>query len=242
MANESNLDKTQLHAVFVQANTIKGHRYLDLSGVVVNRIGGLYDEITIDPGGCLMRKPKDAKDPYAIRFSTDRIWLHYVQLNSLAFVVDTAPEWIGGIAKDIEVTRFSRLGLRCEYFAPCADIISASIVLSRKVTGAMLQDMIAPVNDAEDVFFEYTARVPVKNFIAGIRTATVRTLRPPREPTDYPGNGLLFDVDMYRRGKLPDGFSHAETRGFVKLATENIHILLERIGYRLLEVSNGTDS
>jgi len=242
MTNESNSDKQRLHAVFVQANTIKGYRYLDLSGVVLNRIADRYREFTIDPGGCIMRDPKDAKDPYAIRFSSDRIWLHYVPVESLKYVLDTAPEWISSIAKDIDVRRFGRLGLRCQFFAPCKDIVKASTVLSKKISGDILQNTIAEVDDRKDAVVEYHMRVPVGRFIAAIHVATIKIMREPRTAVDFQSDGLLFDVDIYLRREPPTDIPRAETKGFLASAIDQVYNLLERVGYNLLEGYDGTDN
>ena len=95
--------KWTLHQAFTQAKTVKGYRYLDLAGLTLNRIGQFYEQHNIDAAGCLLRQRKEDVDPYEIRFSADTIWLHYAPIDSLNYVVDTAPEWIIGIAKDVEV-------------------------------------------------------------------------------------------------------------------------------------------
>ena len=236
MTNKNDKTKFQLHAVFVQANTISGYRYLDLSGIVLNRIANLYSEFAIDPAGCVLRNPKNQKDPFSVRFSTDRIWLHYTSVDSLTYVVDTAPEWVEGISKDIEVARFSRLGLRSEFFSPCTDIVKATTELSRKVSGAIFQNMIGEFDDPADAAVEFVIRVPLKQFVANIRATIIKITRESKEPTDYKSDGILFDVDIYRRGKLAEGFSKAETKGFLKSATDHTYDVLERIGYSLLEV------
>lgn len=234
MTEKNEIGKSGLHQVFVQANTIAGYRYLDLTGVVLNRIGDLYSEHSIDPAGALLKSPKDTNDPYAIRFSPGRIWLHYAPVDSLKYVIDTAPEWITSIARDLEVKRFSRLGLRSEFFKAYKDIVKASTELSKKVSGELLQDMIAEIDDPIDAAFEYVVRIPLKQYIAGIRITFVRIAREPTNPAEFPSDGLIFDLDIYRR-RSPDGLPRAETEGFLKTATDYTYDLLERIGYKLLE-------
>lgn len=238
MTDKSSNNKLQLHAVFVQANPIAGYRYLDLSGIVLNRIADLYSGYTIDTEGCILIKPKDLKDPYSIRFSAQRIWLHYALIESLKYVEDTASQWIESISKDIEVTRFSRLGVRSEFFTPCTDIVKSTTILSRKVSSSVFQSMIAEVEDPADAAIEFTIRIPIKQFIASIRVTTVRIIRKPTESTksiDYPSDGLIFDVDIYRRRKPPEGLSKAEIKGFIKSASDHTSELLEKVGYSLLE-------
>ena len=61
-ASEKTVKKWTLHEAFVQAKLFNGFRYLDLSGVVLNRIGKFYEEKNIDPAGCLLRRRTDVRD------------------------------------------------------------------------------------------------------------------------------------------------------------------------------------
>lgn len=236
MVDTDEKPKFGLHAVFVQANTIAGYRYLDLSGIVLNRIGDHYEEFTIDPGGCVLRKAKNPRDPYAIRFAVDKIWLQYSPIESLTHVVDTAHEWIEAIAKDIEVTRFNRLAVRSQFFAPCKDVIRASAELSKRVSSNVFQEMIAEVEDPDDVGAQYMIRVPIKQFVAIIQATVVKKPKDYHEPTDFRSDGLVFDIDIYRRRKLPEGLPRSETRSFLQSASDQTSELLERVGRTLLEV------
>lgn len=235
MVDENSSHKWNLHQVFVQANLIKGYRYLDLSGIVLNRISNLYKEFGIDPGGCLLQHPKDAKDPYAIRFSPDRIWLRYVPIESLAYVIDTAPEWINSIAKDIEVSKFSRLGLRSEFFLPCTNIAKASTFLTKRASSEIIGSKVAQIEDRQDVDTECHFRVRVANFIAAIRLRIVKIIREPTAPIDYDSDGLIFDVDIYLRKNPPEGIPRAHTRRFLTSATELVYDLLKDVAYNLVE-------
>lgn len=235
MVDENSSHKWNLHQVFVQANTIKGYRYLDLSGVVLNRISNLYEEFGIDPGGCLLQYPKDAKNPYAIRFSPDRIWLHYVPIESLAYVVDTAPEWISSIAKDIEVSRFSRLGLRSEFFLPCTNIAKASTFLTKRVSSEIIASRVNQIEDRLDVATECHFRLRVANFITAIRLRIVKIIREPTTPRDYDSDGLIFDVDVYLRKNPPEDILRGQTRNILTSATDQVYDLLKDVAYNLVE-------
>jgi len=241
MVEKKDLNTWNLHQVFVQSGLVKGYRYLDLSGVVLNRIGDLYEEIGIDPAGGVLKKRKNIRDPYAIRFSTEAIWLQYAPIESLEYVVDTAHEWINSIAKDIEVRNFRTLGVRSHYFVASTNIIKSSTLLARKISGDILQDTITDVSEPRDVGLNYMVRVPVKNFIAVVRAQTIRVVREAIEPVDYPSDGLLFDVDIYWRKEGPNLIPRAETKGFVRSAADLTYDLLEKIGYKLLEGNHGKD-
>jgi hypothetical protein len=228
-------NKTQLHSVFIQANTLSGYRYLDLSGVVLNRIAELYNEFSVDPSGCLLKKPKNPKNPYSIRFSPDRMWLCYAPVESLTYVLDTASEWIESIAKDIEVSRFSRFGLRSLYFTPRENMCKSAALLSKKLSSDVFRKLVVELEDPSDVLIDYSIRIPLKQYIAGIHVTAVKVLRPPIEPTEFLSDGLLFDLDIYRKRNLPDALPRAETRSLLKSTTTFTYELLESIGYNLME-------
>lgn len=233
--NNNDFEKLSLHQAFVQARLAKGYRFLDLSGTVLNRVGELYEAINIDPSGGVLSKRKNPKDPYTIRFSSGLIWLHYAPLESLEYVVDTAKEWIGSIARDIDVKNFLTLGLRSLYFVKSEDIIKSSKLLARKASGEVFQSVIADVDEQRDVGFEYMVRVPVDKFIAVVRAHAVRILRDAVEPIDYQSDGLCFDVDINWRRKKSGTIPRAETKNFLRQAADHTYDLLAKIGYKLME-------
>ena len=241
MEDKDSFNKLSIHKAFVQARLDKGYRYLDLTGLVLNRIGHLYEEMNVDPNGCNLRGRKDSRHPYAIRFSPEAIWLQYVPLDTLQYVVDTADEWISSIAKDLEIKNFQTLGMRSHYFVKSDNIVKSSTLLARKVSREILQAAIDDVEEERDVGFGYMVRVPIKKYIAVIRTQTVRILREAKTPDDYVSDGLLFDIDIYWRRK-DNLIPKAETKGFLKSAAEYTNEYLEKIGFYLMEGVNDTNS
>lgn len=88
-----------IHEVFVQANLVDGFEYLDRSGVVLNRIRRDFRTLNVvDPNGTVLSEPREANGPYALRFGSERIWLHYAPVDSPEHIVATAPGLIRGIA------------------------------------------------------------------------------------------------------------------------------------------------
>jgi len=237
--NISDFEKLSLHQAFVQARLAKGYRFLDLSGIVLNRLGELYEEINISPAGGVLSKRRNSKDPYAVRFSTEVIWLRYVPLESLEYVVDTASDWINSIARDIEVKNFKTLGLRSQYFVKSTHIIKSATLLAKRISGEALQSIITDVGESRDVGIEYVVRVPINKFIAVVRANAIRILRVAEESIDYPSDGLCFDVDIYWQRKEPNLIPRAETKDFLRSGADHTYELLEKIGYKLMEDING---
>ncbi len=228
-----------LHNVFVQANTIRGYRYLDLSGVVLNRIAKNYVRYAIEPSGCVLIEPNDSHVPYSVRFSSERIWLQYRDIESLNHVVDTAPEWIRSIAQDVQVNRFSRLGFRSVYFIPSNDWVNDTSALAQLMTGEILRDKITQTVDAETLRFEYGLRIPSGNLYIHIRINAVGPIGDEGGETGYPSAGIVFDLDIFMRDSKGPGIPRRETNKFVVAAKDKIQEYLEDIGSKILGVLNG---
>jgi hypothetical protein len=95
--------------------------------------------------------------------------------------------------------------------------------------------LVVELEDPSDVLIDYSIRIPLKQYIAGIHVTAVKVLRPPIEPTEFLSDGLLFDLDIYRKRNLPDALPRAETRSLLKSTTTFTYELLESIGYNLME-------
>ncbi len=59
-----------------------------------------------------------------------------------------------------------------------------------------------------------------------------------REPGDLPSDGLVFDVDISRRRKQPDGLPRAEIKNFLESAADHTYDLLNSLGYGLFKGCN----
>jgi hypothetical protein len=228
----------ELRQAYVQTNTVKGYRYFDLSGKVLNLIAEGYEDVGTDGGGTYLRQRKNSDDLYAIRFSWDRIWLHYAPIDSLGHAVTTAPEWIESIGRTLEVSRFERVGFRAEYYYPCEDIIKGSSALARSVSAERLREVVAEPLDRRDANVEYGIRVRSGRFEATVRARVIKIVREPTGPLDYPGDGIAFDVDAYRRAESRGdtfGIPRGETGRYLAEAARAIGSLLENQGYDILQ-------
>ncbi len=133
MADDS-LPIWSVHDVFVQANVVHGYRYLDLSGVVLNILSDRYKQVNlISPAGTSLSDPVDMKDPYEIRFSSARIWLHYVGIDAVQKIEGTAREMMKSIAEKFEMNEFNRYGVRVSYFIATKDVLKAADMVTQKL-------------------------------------------------------------------------------------------------------------
>lgn len=187
--------------MFVQASLVSGFSYLDRSGAVLNVIATRYKTIdVVDPQGTVLREPKDPSDPYAIRFGFDRIWLHFIGAKSPEDIVPTAPPIIRKIAELLQVSQFDRLGLRAEYYVQCADVLKAGYQVAKRIMAGRIGDILTP-SPREDHRLELTIPFVYEEKQILLRVRWISISRPATQPGDYPGPGLLFDVDVGERSQ-----------------------------------------
>jgi hypothetical protein len=232
--SEATLENWKLHVAYVQGNTIAGYRYMDLSGVVLNRIAEQFKRFSVGPSGTSLIDPKGPNTPYEVRFSFNRIWLQFSPVVELSQVQDTAPEWVRSIAKDIEVSRFSRLALRSVFFARLTNLSKAASRLHQAIPLITLGKSIEALQDEADNEFNHVVSVPLGRYIARIMISTIRVTGEAEKPSDYPSQGIGFDVDFYWRRPSPEGIPQAETPSFLHDAVKHTQDLLKEVAYPLL--------
>ncbi len=121
------------YQAFCQADLLKGYRYLDLAGQVMN---GYIDELPdskVDLNGLEMRRIGPTRGGIAeLAVSSQRIWLRYDRPPTLTFVGDQSAKRLLSISSILEVSTYKRLGLRVQLLWPLADVASAGQAFSRK--------------------------------------------------------------------------------------------------------------
>jgi hypothetical protein len=226
----------KLQDTFVQVDNIKGFRYLDLTGQVLNRISHNYRQYGVDPIlGCILTIPTSPDFPTQIRFSSGQIWLHYQGENSAARAVDTAYEWIQGIAQDIEVSSFKRFGMRCLYFVELEQFVRDSGLLLDSLSSDIIRSQIK-VHEKEDIDIGLHFRTPIEGMVARISVDTIRLTRvQASEQSQDERDGFMFDVDVYRSGQFA-GIPRGEVKELMKNAKKYIEHFLVESAYRLVSL------
>lgn len=100
--------------VFFQADTVKGYRFWDETGVLANEFSDRFHVVNFaSPQGLTCSLPKSTTDHLlALRVNTANIWLSHRPDAGWTTIRQETPRLIEKIARAIYVTRFSRLGLR----------------------------------------------------------------------------------------------------------------------------------
>jgi hypothetical protein len=117
---------------FLQANLIKGYRYLDLSGVIMNWLDDRFASQQVGLRGLVSVQPRDEGDYLMeMRVGSDQIWLHYGLRTPWNLIRKEAPGIVKRVADTFEVSGYSRRGFRVQLVMP---VESASRVNARLAT------------------------------------------------------------------------------------------------------------
>jgi hypothetical protein len=218
--------------VFVQANTIKGNRYIDDAGKILNKYAEDYTDKEVGLSGLLLGRPKNSeKLPYNIRVDLVRIWMQFHSPSEVSQTLPKASEIVREISDIIGVTHFSRLGLRAVYFLP----ISLEHPVIRKFADMALgTSMRNEMNRmGGELQFETTIRGTSRDLSLLIGARTIKVPDEPK-PGDFPTDGVAFDVDAYDTGVL----DVARMRRFLLTARDAIEKQFDTIGSEIFEAGS----
>ncbi|MGD0854721.1 MAG: hypothetical protein ABSA18_02830 [Dehalococcoidia bacterium] len=222
-----------VHSVFVQANVVHGYRYLDLTGVLLNIISDRYKKIdVISPGGTSLSYPLDVNDPFQLQFENTRIWLHYVGIDATQKIEKTAPEMIKSIAEKLEMQEFVRYGVRIHYFIKTTDVLKAAEGVCRKIVSPPIAELIK--NRRIDIPPNLQIPLVFKDMEVILRFSWVVTVKPPVNPGDYSGNGLILDIDVGQRSDAT-AYNRRDLAKLMSNAIEAHTELLVKYGQPLLQ-------
>jgi len=202
------LDKPVVSAVFFQADTIRGYRFWDETGVLANEYSTRFQSVNYGPPGVLYcSNPKDPGDMLLeLRVSPSNIWLSYRAGISLARVQQESGRLVDWIARAIYVTQFSRLGLRVHMLWGSASLDQVIGKLRSRVLQTQHQgwDDLGNVTGgaltADVTRDRLTARfslAPVQNVETQIQTKVPGIEPPPVIPEiQLPDYSIMLDVDV----------------------------------------------
>jgi len=176
------LNKLHNPESFIQVNTIKGFKYIDKAGEIVNKyhIKNKPPNFTMNPEALVIEKPQDKID--LLRVTATNFWLKFSKIDSLDMIIGLFQKNTKDVLETLEVTKLSRIGWR-NYF------------------------IYEFVND--DKFKSYFANLqPIKNNDFISLTVSIKTNKSfkgnltivPVAKTDSKTKAILFDIDMFEEG------------------------------------------
>ena len=178
---------------YCQVNTLKGHRYLDDAGKIMNLYDDTFTEKSVGLDGLHMVHKGATLE--GLRVTIDRIWLAFAKPDTLQYVFDNASKLTNQVAEIINVTEAERFGLRLEHLYPIEDTVTA-----RAMAAGIFREALLP-EDMQLSTFEAVVEAHGDDLNVILRVRPVRRSAEPEEAKALLEFGIMFDADIYRRGK-----------------------------------------
>ena len=186
--------KRWLSDAFFQANTIKGYRYLDEAGKIMNRWDSEFASKDVGVQGLLMQNP-DAM-MRQLRVDNRTIWIHFGMADRLRQIIELSVNTTTEICGILDIKQFSRLGLRIQFIYDVSDVTGESGQIINKILVPAFQGIIKggqPQNNFQLAVNTGTQQNPVT-----LRVATVDKKPEAKAPSGFPEHGLLIDADIFQ--------------------------------------------
>ena len=205
-----------LAGAFFQAETLKGYRYLDTAGQIMNDLDDRFEQMTVSVEGLTATRPVDPLDHLrAVRVSPERIWLQYGPRTGWTELRQEASALVERLATAMRIKGYSRQGLRTQLLYPVDDLdevvrrfagrVHNADIVRWDVLGEVFLAGVSVRIRSGNLKASVTVR-PVRRLDAPIRGRAVgedELLVPSAEDAPLPDTGLLFDADIYDDRQTP---------------------------------------
>lgn len=196
---------------FCQADMVRGWRYLDDAGRIMNKWDSAFPEKTVGLDGLMMRN-RDAVFE-TLKVNPLIVWLHFSLPEKLDDVISTSEATIEGVSEILGVSQYRRIGVRVQYLHGIdRDKLGQAVqqmaqnLFSSKWAADPAIPIISPFN------FEFMVKVANEPIEVNLRVGTVSILPESRHKKNLPETGTLIDLDLYHRRII----HIADLRGFMK--------------------------
>jgi hypothetical protein len=224
----------EIHAVYIQVNTVKGNRYLDDAGKIMNRYSEDYEETNVDLRGLRFSTPRDSESllPYQLTVDSSKIWMTYSHPARILTQATQILSIVRDISQEIGVSSYSRLGLRVQYFWPLELESPLISTFASRSLGESLQPRLQQMSGPIEFITQVRGQEAGTGLTSMVRVQTVRIARPPANLAEFSENGVMFDVDV-----VSDTVSRIDAlRPFLGSASRLIEQQFASIGLEVFEV------
>lgn len=166
---------------FLQVNYLKGYKYIDKAGEIVNHffIDGKEPLFEMNLGGLTILKPKEKAEE--MRVTPKSLWAHFVNPGSFEEVEDFYTKELKNIATILNIKEITRIGWRHYFIYDFKTEAEADEVIGK----------FSPISNmkSKELYFEYICNsIPLN-----IRLKKVFKNDEEKTP------GILVDVDFYKK-------------------------------------------
>lgn len=179
------LNKLKNPESFIQVNTIKGFKYVDRAGEIVNAYhrNNSAPQFQMDLGGLIIVRPIDKIEE--LKITSQVIWAKFSDIDSLDFIATLFSKEAENILNILEVEKISRVGWR-NYFV--------HEFLNKEKQKEYLEKFAVIENTKPSVI-----RLEVKtdkDFNANL------VIQPVIKNDTEKTHGILFDIDIFQNGEI----------------------------------------
>jgi len=189
----------------VQVNTVKGFRYLDDAGKILNEFDDEFPEKHWALEG--LQLTNSANVLRQLRVNTTNIWLQFEEPPSMHLVIAESRRVIPKICQLLAVHNFSRQGLRLQYIYPVTDWEASIARIRRSAVNPNLLGAIQAQGLTHHQAFEITLPLQSERLGIILRIFPVERQQEKDKPLDraiegdqLPARGIMVDVDIYVAG------------------------------------------
>jgi len=191
------LNKLNNPESFIQINTIKGFKYVDKAGEIVNAYHkkNSAPQFSMNLNGLVIQEPKDKIEQ--LKITAQAVWAKFAEPDSLDMISTLFSKEAETVLKILEVEKISRIGWRNYFVYEFADQVKQDEYLKKFTVIKETKPSVIrlEVKTGKDFSANLVIQPVVKNDEA-------KTL------------GILFDVDISQTGEIGTGDISATLKSF----------------------------
>lgn len=176
---------------FIQVNTVKGFKYIDKAGEIVNfyHVDDIIPRFSMGLNGLIIDKPKDKID--TLKVTSQMVWMKFSQIDSLDMVSDLFSKETKEVLSILEVKKLNRIGWRNYFIYEFSDQKKQEEYFAglANTKAGKLSFIKLEIQHSENLNVNLRIQAVVKN-------------------DEQQTPGVLFDVDVFQAGNIePENIS-----------------------------------
>lgn len=192
--------KPVLYSTYLQVNTVRGYRYLDDCGKILNKYDKEFPNKNWQLQGLALSNP--VAPLRGLNVTVDRIWLQFERPDTLTYAVDNGSRIVEEVCEILAVDTFSRFGLRVQYLHGASDLPEVIRRSQQAVFSDALMRLLSESDAGDESTFEVMLRLKHADLPVDFRVSPVKRTGELGEPGDLPALAMMTDADLHWEGEL----------------------------------------
>ncbi len=178
---------------FVQADFVRGFRYLDDAGKIMNRWDDEFPKKSVGIEGLHMQNPTAAHLIEA-RIDVTKAWISIRKPPTITFAMDHGYNFIEEVSSILGVEHFKRTAMRLQYIHP---LETGSPTAQR--LAAMMVPKVGNIfeNSGEVSVVDFSVRIDDPILSSRVAIGVIKKDEEGQHPDDFPPYALIFDADLF---------------------------------------------